>query len=303
MDDNFSKGIVHESDDRFRTLVETISHVIFTLDDRGHFTFLSPQCEDILGLPPESFIGKPITAVVVPDDRDKLCRKYREVKAGGSYPSDYQVFDKDGRIHHVRAMSRPVRDDTGKIMVVGVISEIRNWQAMDDALRTSEQKVRALVEYSKDGILLTDECGAVVEWSPALEQITGLPRTSALGQHVWEIHGGFFPFRNFDPGEKERLKSEVCSALKNGTAPWLDRRLVSDILHPDGKIRYIESIQFIVPAIGGNRLGAIIRDITDWRETERALQEANRKLNLMSSISRHDISNQLTIFMGYLSLL
>jgi len=292
-----------DSNDRYRTLIENISHVVFTLDDQGRFTYVSPQCTAILGYPPEAMVGRTISSMVIPDDRDRLCQKYHDVKAGESYPSDYQVLDKDGAVHRVRGMSRPVRDETGKVTVVGVISELSNWQLMDDALRTSEGKVQALVEYSKDGVLLTDGSGAVIEWSPAMEQITGLPRPDAIGRPVWEIHGAFVPAGTCSAAGTERLKAEVFAALQGSAAPWLERRLVYDIVARDGRIRQVESLQFIVPAAGGNRLGAIIRDITDRRDADRALQEANRKLNLMSNISRHDIGNQLALFSGYLMLL
>ncbi len=39
------------------------------------------------------------------------------------------------------------------------------------------------------------------------------------------------------------------------------------------------------------------------RQTEEALSLSNKKLNLLSSITRHDINNQLTVLVGYLELL
>ncbi|MCX6699701.1 MAG: ATP-binding protein [Methanomicrobiales archaeon] len=44
-------------------------------------------------------------------------------------------------------------------------------------------------------------------------------------------------------------------------------------------------------------------EIVDRRRAEEALRQANKKLNLLSSITRHDINNQLTVQMGYLSIL
>jgi len=75
-----------EMDDRmFRDLVESLSHVVFTLDDSGRFTYLSPRCEAILGIPPEQLVGRHITSVVVPADRDRLCSRFRGVQAGSAY--------------------------------------------------------------------------------------------------------------------------------------------------------------------------------------------------------------------------
>jgi PAS domain S-box-containing protein len=54
----------------------------------------------------------------------------------------------------------------------------------------------------------------------------------------------------------------------------------------------------------GRRLGVegIVHDITHLRQAEDALREANRKLNLLNSITRHDVANQLTVLLGYTQL-
>jgi signal transduction histidine kinase len=44
-------------------------------------------------------------------------------------------------------------------------------------------------------------------------------------------------------------------------------------------------------------------DITGNKQVEEALRQAKLKLNLLSSITRHDINNQLSLQMGYLSIL
>ena len=47
----------------------------------------------------------------------------------------------------------------------------------------------------------------------------------------------------------------------------------------------------------------IVSEITECKRYEKALRQANKKLNLLSSITRHDITNQLTVLMGHLSIL
>jgi signal transduction histidine kinase len=46
----------------------------------------------------------------------------------------------------------------------------------------------------------------------------------------------------------------------------------------------------------------ILIDMTERRNTERALKQAMKKLNLLNSITRHDILNQLSALLSYLSL-
>ena len=54
----------------------------------------------------------------------------------------------------------------------------------------------------------------------------------------------------------------------------------------------------------GHVLGVegIIHDVTHLKQAEDALKEANRKLNLLNSITRHDVANQLTVLQGYTQL-
>jgi PAS domain S-box-containing protein len=54
---------------------------------------------------------------------------------------------------------------------------------------------------------------------------------------------------------------------------------------------------------GETTLRIVISDISDIRKIEEALSQANKKINLLSGITRHDINNQLALQMGYLSIL
>ena len=47
----------------------------------------------------------------------------------------------------------------------------------------------------------------------------------------------------------------------------------------------------------------ILHDVTERKRAEEALRQANKKLNLLSGITRHDINNQLKVLMAYLALL
>ena len=68
----------------------------------------------------------------------------------------------------------------------------------------------------------------------------------------------------------------------------------------DGSYRWIEWRSF---PYGKNLIYGAARDITERKQVEQALQLANKKLNLMAEITRHDIRNKLTVLGGYLSLL
>jgi len=68
-------------------------------------------------------------------------------------------------------------------------------------------------------------------------------------------------------------------------------------------ILYVEVSSSVIPIAGKDAIFSIIaHDITERKRAEDALFIANKKLNLLGNITRHDILNNLTVLLGYLTL-
>ena len=194
-------------------------------------------------------------------------------------------------------MSEDKKDN--RIVSGTIVHDERN----DEMLQQSEDKFTCFVGRSWDGILLINESGSLVEWNPALEKITGLKRAGVMGKKLWDVHFSLAPWEKRTPELLEHLKTTIISTLKTGQFAEHGCRSEFEIQCLDHQDRIIESFMFTIPAGDTFQVAAILRDITNRKRSELALQESNRKLNLLSSITRHDINNQLTIFNGYLTLL
>jgi PAS domain S-box-containing protein len=129
---------------RYRILLEALNHVVFVIDEYGKFVYVSPGCVEILGLLPEEMVGRAMTSVVVPEDTDRLCGKFEQIKQGTSFPSDYRTVDTKGTVHHVRAVSRPFTDTDGKIYVLGIVGDISTWRSAEEALVVAQTKLEIL---------------------------------------------------------------------------------------------------------------------------------------------------------------
>jgi PAS domain S-box-containing protein len=88
-------------------------------------------------------------------------------------------------------------------------------------------------------------------------------------------------------GKKPYYQTEFRMRCKDGSWRWI---------YSQGKVMTWDETGHPVRMIG------IHQDITDIRLSREAVKEANRKLNLLSSITRHDILNQITAALGYLYL-
>jgi PAS domain S-box-containing protein len=123
------------------------------------------------------------------------------------------------------------------------------------------------------------------------EQLTGYSREEAEGKMSWTQFA--------HPDDLERIKDyhkkrriDPASAPRNYTARMHDRNGVIKTLHT------------VVAVISGTKKSiASFVDISEQKKSEEALEQVNRKLNLLSSITRHDINNQVTVILGYLEML
>ncbi|WP_321507543.1 PAS domain S-box protein [uncultured Methanoregula sp.] len=167
----------------------------------------------------------------------------------------------------------------------------KNQQLTEDAeLKLSELRYRRLFETAQDGILILDgDTGKTIDANTFILDMLGYPLDYFVGKHLWEL--GFLKDKSL--AEDAFLKLKTDGYIRYEDLPLETR---------EGKIRHVEFISngYLV---GDKRIiQCNIRDITKRKRTEDALALASRKLNLLSSITRHDIKNQLLALMAYLEL-
>ncbi|UUX93130.1 PAS domain-containing sensor histidine kinase [Methanoplanus endosymbiosus] len=105
------------------------------------------------------------------------------------------------------------------------------------------------------------------------------------------------------PDDLEIFQTEMRKAL-NREQKYLSS--VQRVQLPGGDLRWYLILGEIVEfsdTYKPKRLIGISQDITDMRKYQESVEEANKKLNLLSSITRHDILNQVSALVLYNRLL
>ncbi|HWQ67242.1 MAG TPA: ATP-binding protein [Methanospirillum sp.] len=105
------------------------------------------------------------------------------------------------------------------------------------------------------------------------------------------------------PGDDDIIFVEIEKAIKT-TNPNYESILEHRIIRRDGTIHHIlVRIRIIKDAKGQTiKIYGSNQDVTERKGTEIALRQANRQLNLLSGITRHDILNQISIILLLLDL-
>jgi len=89
---------LRESEERYRTLVDNASDIVFTTDDTGRFTFVNPAGIRIVGYGQEEIIGRHYPTFIRPDLRDEAIKFFSLQFAKGiqNTYSEYPVITKEG---------------------------------------------------------------------------------------------------------------------------------------------------------------------------------------------------------------
>jgi PAS domain S-box-containing protein len=137
-------------------------------------------------------------------------------------------------------------------------------------------------------LLIEPETGKIIDANLAAERFYGRTRIGLCSLSIDDINA--LPPDNI---AAKRMKA-VDAKSSVFTFP---HRIAS------GEIRTVEVRSSPITMKGRTILFSIINDITEQKLAEEALKQANKKLNLLSSITRHDINNQLLTLNGFISLL
>ena len=60
-----------ESERQYRLMTERVNDVIFTLEEHGRFTFVSPRLQSAIGIPIPDLVGRQLTELLPPEDKER----------------------------------------------------------------------------------------------------------------------------------------------------------------------------------------------------------------------------------------
>jgi len=152
---------------------------------------------------------------------------------------------------------------------IAVVGDVSRRERDEIALRNSEEKNRAIIEQSRDGIVITDESGNITTWNGSFAAMTGVGEDEALGKPLWQMQWRLTPEHLRTPGRLEAMKKFVQDALAQRSR-FLNV-VEGEIETVGGEKKCLETSHFVVHIDGGRLFGAIFRDTTDRRRIEQDL--------------------------------
>ena len=149
-----------ESEERYRTLVESTSDAIFMLDVERKLVSCNQAFLDLFGYGREEVEGKSIRIIHRSDESFHTMGKciYPVIKKVGTCRMEWEFVRKDSTIFPVETVTSVIKSPEGSVTgYVAIIRDITDRKKAEDALRESEAQKRAILDASIDRIRYVDK--------------------------------------------------------------------------------------------------------------------------------------------------
>jgi PAS domain S-box-containing protein len=278
---------LRESEEKYRTMVENINDVIFSLDNEGFITYINPVVEQISQYRTDELIGINFSELVHSDDLPGLIASFQRTITGQLEPYEFRIYDRDGSHLHVRTSSRPVKKNGEVIGLNGVLQNITAQKIAEESMEKRNREFSALNQVCQTIISSLDLDDILLK---VLEEAQHL--LDVFSCSIWlvdEASGELICRQTTDP-QSEILRGWRLSEGQ-GIADWVIRHgeslIVPDAQHDERHFNGIDQKTGIVirsilsvPLLFKNEVIGIIQVV----DTEPNRFE-KRDLNLMESLA------------------
>ena len=297
---NEYQAIFLESESKYRSVVESLSDVLWELDSEGKYTYISPQIERLSGYTPEEVIGKTPLFFSSNDGQiervDNLMQRlYLEQEEFHNVIAEGKRKDGSTMIFEVSAI--PFYDENGDFSGVrGISRDITAKVKLDQELKETEEEIKQLRNYlgniidSMPSILIGINLdGEITLWNKTAETRTGINLDDAKGKHINDV----LP-------EMAEQAVEIEHSIQNQEA----KRTKRSYMNERGNV--VEDIT-VFPLNSDGFEGAVILidDITDKVKIEEMMIQSEKMVSIagLAAGMAHEINNPLAGMMQTASVL
>jgi PAS domain S-box-containing protein len=298
-----SEARLAESEHAYRGVVMNMLDVFFRVDADGMLSMISPSAAGLLGYDlANELLGKGTdTLWARPERRARLIAELQ--RTGEVRDWEIQARRKDGSEMDMSVSVHVLRDESGNFVgYEGIARDISERKMTEQALRSSEERYRNIIESIQEGYLELDLEGSLIFFNNSLSRMTGFSKEELRG----------IGYKELVPSETAARMSEVFHSICSTSQPRSLQDL--EIVTKDGRILSIDlSASPIIGAEGrveGYR--GLFRDISDRKRSERQQQELEKQMlqvQKMEAIGAlaggvaHDLNNVLSGIVSYPDLI
>ena len=294
-----SEVALWESEEKYRTILDSIEEAYFEIDIAGNLTFFNDSLSKSLGYSDDELMGMNNRDYMSPDSSKKIYELFNQIYNTGNpiKKVPYEIIRKDGSSGFHELFASLMKNQAGQqIGFRGISHDITDRQRAEEALLESEERYRALFERSLESVYLCDFEGNFIDANDVALELLGYSKDGIKSLNFVSL---------LDKDQLPLAAETVEEILKTGSqkdvAEYKLRR-------KDGEHVYVESMGAIIYRDGKPfAIQGIARDITERKQSEEqkhkleALLQQSQKMEAVGTLAggiAHDFNNILAIILG-----
>jgi len=250
---------LRKSEEKHRTLIETMEEGLIIVDEKENFTFANPAACKIFGYSEKILTSMNIRNFVTKEGFQNILDNTILRKKGISSKYELNISTRDDDKRVITIAASPLIVDEKFTGTFGIISDITEKQKIDRTFRELKQAVETMTI----GVTITEIDGKIIFTNPADAKMHGYEPEELIGKDV----------RIFAPVQIR--KSVSLSQIKK----WKGSIRESSNTRKDGSIFPVRLMSDIVKDSKGDPVAFITtcEDITERKQAEEALRESEER--------------------------
>jgi diguanylate cyclase (GGDEF)-like protein/PAS domain S-box-containing protein len=270
---------LQESQLLYRSLTEVLPHGLYRIDREGRLTFANPAYLKLFDQPLSDCLGKTVFDLFPGAVAQRYASEDEQVMATGQTLNQVETYlaaDDQGPGYRQICKS-PLYDAEGQIVgMQGVFWDVTDLKRTEAALASQKQFLQNVIDSIPSIIVVKDRDDRIQIANRASAAMHGITPRDMLGKLDTEINPNISPLEAEDNRRTNQQVIETRVPYQaeqeivdmNGVSRWY-QLLINPFRDNDGNIK----------GVVGNCI-----DITDRKQIETALQEANEKLERLATL-------------------
>lgn len=267
---------IEETKEQLKFLAQAIEQtddLVKIINTKGEILFVNDSMITHSGYSRSELIGVH-TRIFKSGHHDKLFYKnlWNTVVSGQIYRDTFVNKSKDGTTFYEEETITPIFDKNGKIKYyVSTGKDISKRVELENALRASETNFRNIFNKSSDGIVIHDLKGNILEVNEVICERLGYSKYELIGQNIAFID---------TPNVQKNIPKAIQSLKETGHGMF-----EGEHLKKDKTIIPVEIHATIIEYMSMPVVLSVVRDITDRKQNEQALKDAEELYHTLFDLS------------------
>jgi PAS domain S-box-containing protein len=286
---------LHESEEKYRLIVENSSDIIFTLNGAGEFIYVSAAVKKVLGYNQNDLLGIPFRAFVHPDDVhiiDKAEKSHHLDSTQTTINDEYRFRNASGEWRWLVSTGTPSREKDEKVFnFIGIARDVTEQKQAEEKVQQAAQEWITTFDSITDMISIHDKDNRIVRVNKAMADLLKTTPQALIGKLCHEVmHGTKEPPANCPHFQTLKTGKSAAMETFNPTFEIYFHEASSPLFNEKGEVT-----------------GSVIvaRDVTKQKRTEEQLIVTDRLASIgeLSAGIAHELNNPLTSVIGFSQLL